>query len=233
MVRYLSNFVMVLAAGLLFNPQASANVPGDVELKLGTTASFNFQISQSQAGEVKFAVDRTDLDQIAGAKKIQIMVIPEVVILKANQPVDIVFKINVPTDSPSFAPVKVGVNMATIQGIANIGETMFGVKPIYEMYLKGGSPEVWSGSKTASFVSHKDGVTVRFLNMDKTKSHTIHSGGAIPHQDGSLSPANEQGPVGSYDTVVKASTVSSKAGVYCHEHEGFGDNRTLVFNVQQ
>ncbi|MEQ1875331.1 MAG: hypothetical protein ABL958_01705 [Bdellovibrionia bacterium] len=229
MVRIGLSFVV---AGLLTAVAAKADVPADLELNLGTSVSYNIQVSSTTADTVKLTIDRADLDKVKGGEKVLVTLTPSEVVLKPNTPVNIEFKVTVPTDSPSFEAVKIGVNSKSNGGRVNVGETMVAVKAIYEVALKGNSPEEWSLPKTASFSTHKNGLLVRFLNYDKTKKHQIHSGGAIPHSDNPLEAANEQGPVGSYEYTVKSAATPSKAGVYCHDHEGFGQTRTLNFNVQ-
>jgi hypothetical protein len=209
-----------------------ADVPADLELNLGASKAYTFDVSSTTEDTVKLTVDRTELDKVKGAEKVQITLTPSEIQLKPNVPVTVEFKVSVATDSPSFAPVKIAVNSKSRAGKVNVGDTMFAVKAVYEVLLKGGSPEEWTSPKTVNIASHKNGVLVRFLNMDKTKSHQVHAQGALPHSDKPLAPANEQGPVGAFEYTVKSATTPSKADVYCHDHEGFGQRRTLSFNVQ-
>ncbi|HEX4925850.1 MAG TPA: hypothetical protein VFV50_17285 [Bdellovibrionales bacterium] len=221
-----------LAAILLAGLQASADVPASLELNLGTSQTYTFELTSSAEETMKLSIDRKELDAVAGGKKVLVTVTPAEVVTKPGQPATVEFKVEVPTDAPSFAGAKIELNGKGSAGRVNIGSTAVSVKPVVEIKLSGGTPEAWTMGKTANFVAHKDGLKVRFINLDKTKTHTIHSSGAIPHQDGSLPPANEQGPTGMYETVIKPATTPSKAGVYCHEHEGFSALRTLNFNVQ-
>jgi hypothetical protein len=222
---------LVMASGLVFS--ASADVPTTLELNLGTSVTHTFQVSSSIAEKVKLSIDRADLDALAGGNKVLVTVTPAEVVLKPSQPVNVQFKVEVPTNSPSFSNVKLGVFSQGRGARLLLGETSLSVKPVIEVRLNGGSPETWSLPKNSSFVSHKDGLTVRFVSLDKTQSHTIHSSGAIPHQDSSLPPANDQGPTGVYEVVIKSGAGQLKAGVYCHDHEGFGNLRTMLFNVAE
>lgn len=227
MVRISAALVAILLAGL----QASADVPAALELNLGTSQTYTFEMTSSAEETTKLSIERKELDAIAGGKKVFVTVTPAEVVTKPGQPATVQFKIDVPTDAPSFAAAKISLDAKGPGGRVSIGSTTLSVKPVVEIKIDGNSPETWTLGKTSNFLAHKDGLKVRFINLDKARTHTIHSSGAIPHQNGSLPPANEQGATGVYETVIKPASTQSKAGVYCHEHEGFSALRTLNFNV--
>lgn len=228
-------FGSLLIALLSLVSTAQADVPAQVELNLGTSKTYSFEVTSQKADTIKFTVDRSQLDKVKGGEKVVIEVNPAEAALKAGETVNVEFTVTVPTGSPSFEPVKVALDSKCSAGKVHVGETMLSVKAVYEVFIKEGETENWSVPKNASlnFARHSKGVLVRFLNLDKTKSHQVHSGGAIPHSDAPLAPANNDGPVGSYEYTVVPSANVLKAGVYCHDHEGFGSQRMLNFNVPE
>jgi hypothetical protein len=116
------------------------------------------------------------------------------------------------------------------------------VKALFKVQLLGrqsstaASPERWSiptGAVT-KFISHPEGMTITFQNMDTSVTHLIHSGGGpIPHEeDGGIAPSPDgTTAVGGYTIVVPPGTTTGTSGVYCHDHEGGNQVRTFQFNV--
>jgi len=106
-------------------------------------------------------------------------------------------------------------------------------------------PENWSLAAGASvgFISHPEGLKVRFNNYD-SQTHLIHSdGGPIPHESLSTPyagtsvigiPSSPDGGTtagGIYENVVTAGTTMQVSQVHCHLHEAEAQNRTLSFNL--
>jgi hypothetical protein len=164
--------------------------------------------------------------------------------------------ITVPTMSPSFTSSSIQVVATDVvnKAITSTVTVPLTVNAVFNVYLNPPStnskvPENWSMAvgSTANFISHAGGLVVNFNNMDSVV-HLIHStdgftNGPIEHESitvdypgsnvigmpASTDPGKTAG--GIYSQTVAAATSQSTAQVYCHDHEGISDARTLNFNV--
>jgi hypothetical protein len=89
-------------------------------------------------------------------------------------------------------------------------------------------------------VNHKNGVTVRFINMDPAGPHIIHGSGLIPHENtstylrslatGATNPAGRT-YIDAYEVKVTSTTANGSGGYYLHDGESSSKSGKLTFNI--
>ncbi len=215
------------------------SISGGVDTDLGTLPKIEMNISSdSTINEiVKLTIEKDELDQIDVAQSIKLYISNPSFKLNPNSKVFFQLTLDVSTMAPTVMGSHFHVlarSVATNQVLANL-QIPFAVHSVYEIMLYGGSPtELWNSPSTVAFTSHPEGVTVRFINMDPTDAHIIHSTGPIPHGDTTMpmAPSVNGKPGGIYQYTV---TTQSPVGdtYYCHLHEGGNEARTLTFNTPQ
>jgi hypothetical protein len=230
---YLPLFTLLISGSALADTIAF-HAPGRAEIQLDQTETLRgvVQIPAGFTGDVSLATDSSLLPQ--GAKEVSLMVTPTTVhVAKASSamteiPVQIVIRSQ--AESHSFKALAVSV-AAKAQSTISIQSMALTVDAIYEIDLTGGTaPEGWSSPMTLEMPKHDGGLTINFVNMDTSSTHTIHGEDAIPHQEGDpLAMATAGQPGGVY--VVTIPSGDPVSGEYrCHDHEDETMLRTISFN---
>ena len=160
--------------------------------------------------------------------------------------------VNISTMAPSFANQSLHIDAYESANTSVKASTVvpLQIKAIYDVSLHGAatasmpSVENWSVSpgQTVSFVSHAEGLTLRFNNY-ATDVHLIHSsGGPITHESLTIPypatsiiglPPSANGTVdgGIYSVMIPPGTSEMTSQVYCHFHEPASQARNFQFNV--
>jgi hypothetical protein len=160
--------------------------------------------------------------------------------------------VTISTMAPSFAnkTLHLDATSSSNSSITASAIVPLQVNAIYDVTLHGpataGVPSVenWSVApgQTVSFVSHSEGLVVRFNNYSTTK-HLIHSsGGPITHEDTSNAypgtsiigmPGSTNGTTvgGVYSVTIPGGTTEMTSQVYCHYDEPASQSRNFQFNV--
>ena len=218
-----------------------------VPVTLAANANYN--------GTVKFSVDQTELNILDTGGAITFIFSPASVMLKAGTSATTQMTVNISSMAPSFSASQfhvVATDTLDHTLTASVAVPLQ-VKAVFDINILGranpnnSSPEKWTVdiAQVVGFISHAEGLTVNFNNLDTNGTHLIHSsGGPIPHQSTTAKypgtsviglPASKDGviPGGVYGNVVAAGTTKSTSQVYCHDDEGGSQARTLNFNLPQ
>lgn len=235
--------------------QISIAQPAAITTQLGLQEQVPLQISgnSTYSGTVNLSILESELSAIDTAGAIKFSFNPAAVTISPGVTATSTLTVTIGTMAPSFAAslFHIQANDSAAPTISGAVSVPLQVQAIFDVYMFGpvtkgvASPETFSlapGSIT-KFISHSEGLTVRFHNMD-SEVHLVHSsGGPIPHESVDvpytgtttigLPPSPDGGKTagGIYTNVVKAGTVAQTSQVYCHLHEGGKEIRTLQFNV--
>jgi hypothetical protein len=222
----------LFAAHLAFAADpVSVQVPADEQvLHLGAKHSIPVTVTASQdfEGTVELAADLSDLAQPDPQGHVKATVDPSMVQLTPGSRATVTLEVTTSSLAPTIPPRMLGVKAKAVSatGTTTLSRA-FGVSvdAIFEIRLYGGpAPESWDSPLSVSFAPHAEGVLVRFINMDSSVSHTIHSSGPIPHGSAAIRPG------GTYEYRVTGSQ-RMRDQYYCHDHENGGPaTRTLLFN---
>jgi hypothetical protein len=214
-----------------------SNIPSQVtQLGMSPVVPITVTADSNFSGDVGLNVNAPAIAAVDKGAAISYTITPSTVHLTPGGAATASLKINVSPSAPSFTSQPFSV-MGT--DITHIGQPVaqssssLQVKSIYEIRMMGGpSPEVWSSSKTTSFINHPEGITVNFVNYDPNSTHVVHSAGPIPHGDTAnpLAVSVNGQPGGMYSTLVSIQTQTSDT-YYCHVHESSAQARTLIFNA--
>jgi hypothetical protein len=224
----------LLISGSAFADAIAFHAPGRAEIQLDQTATLRgvAQIPAGFTGDVTLATDSTALPQ--GANEVSVMITPAVLhVTTANSAmteIPVQISIRSQAESHSFKALAVKVAAKT-QGTTSTQSIALTVDAIYEIDLTGGNaPEGWSSPMTLVMPKHDGGLTINFVNLDTSSTHTIHGEDAIPHQEGdplAMATAGQAGGV----YVVNIPSGDPVSGEYrCHDHEDETMLRTISFN---
>ncbi|MGZ3722756.1 MAG: hypothetical protein ACXVA9_07500 [Bdellovibrionales bacterium] len=203
----------------------------------------NFTVPSSYSGTLKLEVLAPELKVLDPGAGIKFSFQPATLAITGGGQAAATLTIDVTTLAPSFDLSMFHVHASDMSNSAIVADASvpLSVKAIYEVQLFGrlnaasASPEKWSvaiGSVT-SFISHPEGLSFKFVNMDKLSVHRVHSsGGPIAHEGNDMA-ASVDGtlPGGNYAIMIAPSATKGASAVYCHDHEGGGQIRTFQFNV--
>lgn len=227
---------LVFVFVILFSWSASAEFPAELNLNLGTSAAFKVELSSPVQQIFNFNVDRKSIDG-AGGKKVQVSVSPAQIALNAGEIATVEITVRVPADSASLVAAKLSVTAKGNKDKIFLGETVLTVNPVYDITLEskpgdnGELEDVFSAPALTVFAPHRDGVTIRFKNLD-SRVHRIHSDKvAFIHQPDSLQPHAHHGAQGGvFEVTVKAEKGKTLKNIfYCHLHDTLKKAKTLVF----
>jgi hypothetical protein len=231
--------------------------PLEQTTNLGTSVVVPLIISSDSVfnGTVKLSVRESDFATLDPGQGITFALASPTVTLAPNGMGTVNLTVHVSTMSPSFVSQSIHIDGVSADGSVTSSTTLpITVNAVFDIFMDGpvtagkAAPENWSlavGSDT-KFISHTGGLLLRFNNMDG-EVHLVHSsngqnGLPVPHESltvpytgtktiglpASTDPLKTAG--GIYMVTVAASTATSLAQVYCHQHEGGGESRTLQFN---
>lgn len=235
-------------------PKVSLSQPSSQVANLGTKLQIPVTISGTNgySGTLNLKVSPGNLSTVDPGQGITFSFSPASVTLSPDVSGTSTLTVDVTTMAPSFSLSQfqiAAIDSANPQ-IQAVVSVPIQVKAIFDVLMKGplnppaASPENWSiavGSVTG-FISHPEGLVVRFQNYGPTADIVHSSGGPIPHEStgnfpGTNTPGVPPSPDGgktsggAYVNTVAASATSSASIVYSHNHEGGAQGRTLKFNV--
>jgi hypothetical protein len=228
----------VAALVVISAAQASSmalNVPSNASLPLDRSLDVNasVHIPAGSIGSIGLSVDTSSLH--ATSTDVAVTVEPSTIQIPASAgDWDAPFKVHFHTlpGSHSFKSLPVKVIAQVSGNNPTLSQTLLlTVAAVYEIDLYGGKiPEGWSSPMTLSMPKHDGGVTINFVNLDTTNTHTIHGEEAIPHQEGDpLAEATANGPGGVY--TINVPSGDPVMGYYrCHDHETEDMLRSISFN---
>jgi hypothetical protein len=224
----------LLLSGSALADAIAFHAPGRAEIALDQTAVLRgvVQIPAGFTGDVKFATDSAALPQ--GTKEVSVLVTPAILHMTtantAMTEIPVQISIRSQAESHSFKALAIKI-AAKAQGATSMQSITLTVDAVYEIDLTGGNaPEGWSSPMALVMPKHDGGLTINFVNMDTSSTHTIHGEDAIPHQETDpLAVATATQPGGVY--VVNIPSGDPVSGEYrCHDHEDETMLRTISFN---
>lgn len=230
MKYFLSLVAIALLSTSTFASSFAFTNPSLQVVPLGVSQELEIPLTSTETGSsspVELVFDRSQLDKVDLAQDIKISVKQTQFILKPGETVKIAVNVTVSASSPSFDLS--GVVLKAVSGDSVVAETMIplSVPALLEIRLYEGHK--WSVPKDVVLRSHKNGVTVHFVNYDTKQKHLIHGQGTIPHANTSLEVSKNGAPGGVYE--VKVMTTKKAEGLYyCHDHESDVDAKTITFN---
>ena len=221
---------------------------------LGTTLRIPIVITGDNefSGTVNLSLRASDILAIDPTDAITFALDHSSVNLSPGTAVPVNILMTISTMAPSFASQTLHLDATSSSNSSFSASAIVPLKvnAIYDVTLHGpavaGMPSVenWSVApgQTVSFVSHSEGLVVRFNNYSMT-THLIHSsGGPIAHESLSIPymgtttiglPGSTNGTTvgGIYSVTVPGGTTEMTSQVYCHFDEPASQSRNFQFNV--
>ena len=216
----------------------------DIEQALGTSSQHKYSVTSAAGfeGKVKISlyIESTDFKALDSLSATKITVDPQVLEMGAGETQEVTVTVDVGTQSPSmnmgdkgasFTLVAAGDNDESKEAVTN-----FSIMPEMRVEVRGvdGASMVWTPDlKDISFRSHADGLTLKFVNMEKNATNIIHGNGDIPHQPTNqpLAPAVGDEDGGTYNVTIADDDDSGS--FYSHSYEGGGQRRNVTFNSEE
>jgi hypothetical protein len=207
-----------------------------VHLGANNVATISIGAASDFEGDVSLSLDRTSLNSIDTKGTVTTQLGQTTLHLAPGSTNSVSIRVATTTMSPTISSSYHVI--ATRMGSAGSasGTVPLEVQAIWDVYLHGGTaPETWDANPTstpAKFVTHTEGLTINFWNMDPAAMHIIHGNGIVPHQNTAMplaaAPGNGQ-PGGVY-TIKLTGTTAGTGSYYCHTHETTTDARTVMTN---
>jgi hypothetical protein len=230
-----------------------------------TSASMNLGAATDQAytlhtgaysGSIRLTVEDDEIQAIDTKSQIAFTITPSVIAVAANSSYNFTVH-SVATQAAPDLALHYHVIARDAAGAVRKESQMvtdFAVNPVFEITIGTGNAlntVLWStdlvnagtgvaAKQPVNLIAHKNGVTLRFSNMDVKGPHIIHGSGLIPHQNtstsirslaaGAVNPAGKT-YVDSYDVKVTSTTASGSGTYYLHDAESGAKAGKVTFNA--
>jgi hypothetical protein len=226
-------FLVLLSLG----PLAASADPLNLRVNLGAESVVDLGVDVQEIDINSVQVEIPGLKKLKGSDQVSFQVL--ITNDSTNLSRSLKLKVKTTSAAPSTEkPFPFIVKARELNGkTVQLAEGLLTINAIFEIKIESSTEEAdqWNVEKSTAFRSHKSGLQIRFINLDRKKAHRIHVDKDPYHQPAGeeLAPLMEDRAASAYTITFYPKDPKQKRIYWCHYHEGLKEARELWINTDQ